>query len=322
MKAIAIPRFGGPEVLQTMALPKPEFEERQILVRVKACAVNPLDYKIRSGEVPTGDKFPKILGFDVSGVVEEVGPGVRDFMPGDEVFYMVGIGGEGALAEFHSVEESIVSLKPPELTHVEAASVPLAGSTAWQALIDRASAGPGSYVLIHGAAGGVGSMAVQIASWMGCEVFVTASPENQEFLRNLGVDGIFDYDSPDLADELMEATGGTGLDVVLDTVGGETFLQAFGFLAPRGQVVSIVPPLPASIPSQTLGRAFERNTSVHFHIVEPSRYTLDDLARLLERGYLLPVVDEVISFQADSVARAHRRLETRHGRGKIVVDLS
>jgi NADPH2:quinone reductase len=321
MKAVAITEFGGPEVLQTMALPRPEPAQGQILVRVHACGLNPVDFKIRAGMLAFPSKFPLILGYDVSGTVVEVGPGVREFAVGDEVFYMVGIDRGGALAEFHAVEEEAVSLKPPDLSHVEAASIPLAGSTAWQTLIDRAGAGPGAYVLIHGAAGGVGSLAVQIASWLGCEVFVTAGPKNHDFLRSLGVDGVFDYGSDNLAGEILDATGGTGIDLVLDTVGGETFLGAFDLLAPHGHVVTIVPSLFDGFPDEFLTSVFSRNATAHFHLVEPSRYTLDDLARLLERGFLLPIVEEVIPFQTDALSRAHRRLETGHGRGKIVVDL-
>ena len=175
MKAIGIRQFGDPGTLEMMALPRPDAGAGEVLVRVMAGSVNPVDTKIRRGLFPFSREFPLILGYDVSGIVEAVGSGVNDFAPGDEVFYMAPLDGPGACAEYHTVPAEIVSLKPANLSHTEAAALPLAGSTAWQALFERGWMAPGMAVLVHGGAGGVGSMAIQIAAWAGCEVFATAS---------------------------------------------------------------------------------------------------------------------------------------------------
>lgn len=320
MRAEIIEKFGGPEVLKSAVLPKPEPGPGQLLVRVFACGVNPVDYKIRKGLLPMEFPFPLILGYDVSGVVEAVGPDVHDFRPGDEVFYSPELFGQGAYAEYHVVDERIASLKPVGLSHVEAASIPLAGSTAWQALFDRACIEGADAVLIHGGAGGVGSMAVQLASWTGCEVFATASKNNREYVEDLGADAVIDYTSDDFVNAILEATDGEGVDVVLDTIGGEVLTRSFEVLAPHGCVVSVAPENLKGGSLEALHQAFFKNAELHCLFFERDRGTLDGLARLLERRFIEPLVEEVLPL--DGVAKAHQRLETGHGRGKIVIQVT
>ncbi len=248
-----------------------------------------------------------------------MGAGVSEFTSGDEVYYTPELNLQGAYADYHVADASIATLKPIGLSHVEAAAVPLAGSTAWQALFDRAQLKTGQVVLIHGGAGGVGSMAVQLASWIGAEVFATAGPDNQDFLEDLGADVPINYRSESFVQVVNEVTRGEGVDVVLDTVGGDVLLQSFETLSPGGVVVSIVPENMGNRPLEGLTPAFFKNATLHCHFMERRRDTLDALARLLERGLIEPVVDEVMPL--DRAARAHERMETGHGRGKIVLEV-
>ena len=322
MKAIVIDKFGGPEVLKAAELPKPSPGDGQILVRVCACGLNPVDYKIRNGSVPLEFKFPLVLGYDVSGVVEAVGKGADDFQVGDEVFYSPELLTPGAYAEYHVVEAAIAAFKPEGLTHAEAASVPIAGGTAWQALFDRACIEIGDTVLVHGGSGGVGSMAVQLATWAGCEVMATASAANSEYVEELGADLVIDYRSEDFVKAVMEATSGEGVDVVLDTVGGDVFARSLEVLAPDGCVVAIAPESMQGRSLEALRPAFFKNADAHFHFMRRDRFTLDALARLMERGFIEPLVEEALPFDAESLQKAHARMETGHGRGKIVIEIA
>lgn len=318
MKAIGISRYGGTDVLEEMDIDKPAPGPGQVRVKVFACGLNPVDFKIRQGMLPLPFAFPVLLGYDVSGEVEAVGPGVTDFEAGDEVFYSAELL-SGALAEYHVVEEEIVALKPSGLLHAEAASVPLAGLTAWQALFDRLAIKPGEVVLIHGGAGGVGSIAVQLACWIGCEIVTTASRGNLELVEELGADVAVDYASQDFVQAALDATSGEGVDAVLDTVGGEIFLRSFDALMPHGRLASIVPEHMEGQPLEALSKAFFKNAEVHFHFMERERPALDALGRLLERGFIEPVVNEVIPFEVADVAKAHEQMASGHGRGKLVV---
>jgi NADPH2:quinone reductase len=322
MKAIVIEKFGGPEVLKAADLPKPYPGEGQILVRVCACGLNPLDYKVRKGSIPLDFKFPIVLGYDVSGVVEAVGKGAEEFQVGDEVFYSPELLAPGAYAEYHVVEAAIAAFKPEGLTHSEAASVPIAAGTAWQALFDRACIDIGDTVLVQGGAGGVGSMAVQLANWAGCEVMATASAANSEYVEELGADLVIDYQKEDFVKAVMEATSGQGVDVVLDTVGGEVFTRSFEVLAPEGCVVAIAPEAMQGRSLEDLRPAFFKNADAHFHFMQRDRFTLDALARLLERGFIEPLVEESVPFDAVSLQKAHAKMETGHGRGKMVLEIA
>ncbi len=319
MKAIGIRRFGEPGELQSLEIRKPEPGPGQIVVKVLACGLNPVDYKVRKGMLPLGFAFPLVPGYDISGTVEEVGPGVDAFAPGDEVYYSPELLPPGGCAEYNVTEADIVALKPVGLTHLEAAAVPLAGCTAWQGLFDRAGVEPGDVVLVHGGAGGVGSLAVQLAAWAGAEVLATAGADNLEYVEDLGASLVVDHAEENFVEAVLEATQGRGVDCVLDCIGGETLLRSFQVLADGASVVTMVPENLGALPLEGLAQAYFKNADVHFLFMRRRRETLDDLARLLERGYIEPRLEEVIAFDAAHLAEAHRRLETGHGRGKLVV---
>ncbi|MEW6758654.1 MAG: NADP-dependent oxidoreductase [Acidobacteriota bacterium] len=321
MKAITIPSYGGPDALSLSDVPKRDPFGTQLLVRVAACGINPVDAKIRKGALPLPFTFPLILGYDVSGTVEAAGPGVRDFGLGDEVYFSGELLDPGAYAEYVIVDESVAAFKPVGLSHVEAASVPVAGMTAWQALFDRAGAGPGDVVLVHGAAGGVGSMAVQLASWAGCEVLATCGKSNIAYVEDLGADLVIDYKAQDFVQEVLEATADEGVSVVVDTVGGEVLTRSLEALMPGGRLVSLVPENLSGLPLESLRPGFMRNAEIHLHFMERRRDALDALARLFERGFLEPSVEEVIPLDPTRIGSAHGRMESSHGRGKIVIQV-
>lgn len=316
MKAIVLKSFGGPESFELRDVPKPVPHAGQVLVRVHATSINPLDFQVRRGDYPDLVPLPSITGHDISGVVEAIGPGVKTFSPGDEVWYTPQIfDGPGSYAEYHVASENIIGKKPASLSHLEAASLTLVGGTAWEALVVRAALRVGESILIHGGAGGVGHVAIQLAKAMGARVFTTVREENFEFARSLGADVAIDYQQEDYVDAIMRETGDRGVDVVFDTIGGDTLSRSPDALAQLGRVVSIVD---LSKP-QNLVQAWGKNASYHFVFTRQNRGKLDDLSALIERGQLKPHVGAVYSL-AD-IPLAHARLESPNNgiRGKIVI---
>jgi len=236
MKAIRIHNYGGPEVLQYEDAPRPEPQAGEVLVRVHAAGVNPIDWKVREGHMKDfwPHKFPLILGWDVSGTVEEVGSGPAAegrFKIGDEVYSLPDPTRNGAYADYIVVREPELALKPNSLHHIRAAAVPLAALTAWQSLFDTAQLQPGQRVLIHAGSGGVGHFAVQLAKWKGAYVFATASTKNQDLLRELGVDEPIDYTQQRFEDIARK------IDIVLDTLGDETQERSWSVLKKGGVLV-------------------------------------------------------------------------------------
>ena len=316
MKAQILNAFGGPQAFQLLDVPKPVPQAGQVLVRVHATSINPLDYQVRRGDYTDLVPLPAITGHDVSGVVEAVGPGVTGFAPGDEVWYTPQIfEGPGSYAEYHVADERIVGRKPSSLSHLEAASLTLVGGTAWEALVVRAALRVGESVLIHGGAGGVGHVAIQLAKAMGAKVFTTVREANFEFARSLGADVVIDYAQEDYAQAILRETGGQGVDVVFDTIGGDTLARSPDVLAQLGRVVSIVD---IALP-QNLLQAWGKNASYHFVFTRQNRGKLNELSALIERGQLRPHLGAVYSL-AD-IALAHALLETPNNglRGKIAI---
>ena len=315
MKAMVITSYGGTDVFKEMEMPVEACHGKPLLlVKVYATSVNPVDYKIRKGGIPTGIKFPQILGFDVSGVVEAVGEKVCDFKVGDEVYYLPKIlGWQGAYAEYHLVEEEIVSKKPFNLSHTEAAAIPLVGSTAWDALIERTKIKIGETVLIHAGAGGVGSIAIQLAKICGAYVFTTCSSHNHNFVKKLGADRVIDYKKENFVAVILKETNNLGVDIVFDTVGGETLTKSIQCTKIFGRIASIV-----RVPSN-LEQAFFKNITVHPVFVQSGRHKLDVIHDLIERGQLKPVIDSVMSLS--DVAKAHEKLEKGGVRGKIILEV-
>ncbi|MBB1624622.1 zinc-dependent alcohol dehydrogenase family protein [Achromobacter sp. UMC71] len=316
MKAVVLNAFGGPEAFELRDVPKPVPQAGQVLVRVHATSINPLDYQVRRGDYPDLVPLPAITGHDVSGVVEAVGPGVTAFVPGDEVWYTPQIfDGPGSYAEYHVAAEHIVGKKPAALSHLEAASLTLVGGTAWEALVGRAALRVGERILVHGGAGGVGHVAIQLAKAIGAKVFTTVRAANAEFVRDLGADEVIDYENEDYVDAIARLTGGQGVDVVFDTIGGDTLSRSPDVLAQLGRVVSIVD----IAQPQNLIQAWGKNASYHFIFTRQNRGKLDELSALVTRGQLRPHVGAVYSL-AD-MAAAHARLESPNNglRGKIAI---
>ncbi len=296
MKAIRIHQYGGPEVLAQVEMQRPTPGHDEVLIKVHAAAVNPIDWKMRAGHVKEVFPltFPSTLGWDVSGTVEEAGDKATQFKRGDEVYALVKGGG---YAEFVVANATVVAKKPRTLDHVYAAAVPVAGQTALQALFEVAQLRAGQKVLIHAAAGGVGNFAVQLAKAKGAYVIGTASSKNQAFLGELGVDQAVDYQ----------------IDVVLDTVGGETQERSFKVLKKGGILVSLVQP-----PSQE--SATKYGVRALFYGGHASSSDLAEIAKLIDDGKVKPVVETVLPL-ADA-RRAHELSETGHARGKIVLKVA
>jgi NADPH:quinone reductase-like Zn-dependent oxidoreductase len=309
MKAVVLHEFGGPEVLRIEEVPQPQPIPTEIQVRVHAAGVNPVDCKTRQGQGMSAvlGGPPLRIGWDVAGVVSAVGVGVTRFEVGDEVFGMPWFPRQaGAYAEFVTAPSRHFAAKPAVLTQEEAAALPLAGLTAWQMLIDTAHLHSGDDVLIHGAAGGVGHLAVQIAVARGANVFATARAEQAPWLAEFGVERTVDYREERFEDVLAD------LDVVVDCTGanGERSLDA---LRPGGTLVSVSASAADGLREQAKGRE-QRVAGI---LVEPDLVSLEGLTHLIEHGQLQVRVDEV--FDLARVADAHRLAESSHGGGKIVL---
>ncbi|MET9552289.1 zinc-binding dehydrogenase [Streptomyces sp. NPDC006645] len=319
MRVMELVRFGDADTaFAARELPRPTPGPGQVLVRVLATSVNPLDLQTRRGDYRDQVALPTVIGNDVSGVVVQTGPGADDFEPGDEVWYLSPVfGGQGTYAEFHVVDEAVVARKPARLSHVEAAGLALVGVTVWEALVERAQLRVGERVLVHGGAGGVGSVAIQLAAALGAEVVTTARARDHEFVTGLGADIAIDFSAGDYVPQVRELGE---VDVVLDTVGGDTLARSPEVLADRGRVASIV-----DIPEpQNLLAAWGLNATYHFVFASPGRAKLAALGRLVDQGKLQPVIGAVIPL-AD-VAQAHTLLEggsvgegRRRPRGKIAI---
>lgn len=323
MKAIVLTAFGGVENLQLQEVPVPPVDAGELLVRVVATSINPLDYQIRRGDYPEYVPLPAIIGHDVSGVVERIGPGVKGFKPGDEVFYTPKIFGPkgGSYAEFNVVPQDLVTHKPRNLTHSQAASMTLVGGTAWEALVTRARLQPAETILVHGGAGGVGTIAIQLAKVMGARVLTTCNAQQFDFVRSLGADEAINYETSDYAEQVSELTGGRGVNVVLDTIGGKTLERSPKVLADGGRVVTLVD----NATPQNLVAAWGVNAEYHFVFTRQNRGKLLALRELLERERIRPVVGA--SFQLSEIGAAHTALEQRrHGdqplRGKVVIEVN
>jgi len=308
MRAIVQDTFGGPDVLRLADVPDPALLPTEVVVLVKAIGINPVETYIRAGRFPFAGQPPLILGWDISGVVEQAVPGVNRFAPGDEVFGMpLFPRAAKAYAERVAAPSRQLARKPAALSHNEAAALALAGLTAWQCLVDVAGVKAGDRVLIHAAAGGVGHLAVQIAKALGAHVIGTASPGKHDFVRGLGADDVIDYRSVDFAEIVKD------VDVVLETVGGDYGPRSIETLRPGGVLVTIVDRLNRELAQKVsdAGRRFAGMT------VEPDAPGLEALAALAEAGQLKVHVEK--TFPLEQAADAHRFLMAARPRGKIVL---
>ncbi|MGN9839127.1 NADP-dependent oxidoreductase [Nonomuraea sp. H19] len=310
MKAISQDALGGPEVLKMVEVDKPVPGPTEVLVRVQAAGLNPTDWKIReNGGLLAGPPF--VLGYDVSGVVEASGIGQALYKPGDEVFGMLRYPqGHGAFAEYVAAPSRHFVRKPAGIDHTQAAAIPLAGLTAWQALVDVAGLKGGQRVLIHAAAGGVGHLAVQIAKARGAYVIGTASAGKHDFLRDIGADELVDYRTADFAEVVRD------VDVVLDTLGGDYGPRSLRTLRRGGTIVSLVlSQLDASLDAQAAELGIRSETM----LVEPDQAAMRALAALLEAGRLRVEIAAVLPLA--EAAKAHELGETGRTTGKIVLSV-
>jgi NADPH:quinone reductase-like Zn-dependent oxidoreductase len=306
MKAVRIHTYGGPEVLKFEDAPRPEPAPGEVLIKVNAAGVNPIDWKIRAGYLKDHRPyvFPLILGWDVSGTIEANGLDGTRFKNGDEVYARADMARNGAYAQYIVAKQVEVSQKPKLIDHIRAAAIPLAALTAWQALFDAAGLSAGQKVLIHGAAGGVGSFAVQLAKWKGTHVIGTASARNQAFIQELGADESIDYTKTSFDDVLRD------VDVVFDTVAGETQTRSWKVLKKGGILVSIASPPSAE-------DAVKNGVRQAFVFMVPNASQLAEIAKLVDSGKLKPVVETVLPLS--DARRAHELSQTGHTRGKIVL---
>lgn len=315
MKAAAIGGYGGPDQFQIREVEKPTPGPGQLLVRVRATSVNPLDWKVRKGSLRfvKPARFPLILGYDVAGEVEAIGPEVSHFAPGDAI-YAYSVQG-GGYAEYALVGEEAAAPKPASLSFEEAAAVPLAALTALQALRDKGELEEGERLLVNGGSGGVGHFAVQIGKALGARVVAVASGRNQDFLRELGADRGIDYEQEDFA------TDEENYHVVFDAVGTSSFRETELMLEEGGVHVttSFEPAIVVRGVVALVGALFGPVRRARSVIVKPSGQDLAFLGRLIDGGRLRPHVEEV--FRLDRIADAHSYSESGHVRGKLVVSL-
>jgi len=305
MKAIQMNEYGDESHLHMVDVPKPKAGKGQVVVRVLASSLNPIDLKRTSGTMKQifPLQFPFIPGGDFSGVVDSVGDGVTTFRDGDEVFGYVSEG--AAFAEYIAVDADKVAFKPKTLNHVESASLALVAQTALQAL-DRGRVDKGQIVLIHGAGGAVGSVAVQLAHQRGAKVIGTAAATDLERVKRYGADQVIDYEKEAFENSAKD------VDVVLDAVGGEVLQRSFRALMPGGVLVSIVQPPPADL-------ATKYHVEASMLLTEPSAHTLQKIARLVDAGEIKPFVGEV--YPISEVAKGWREGRSHHGEGKIVFQI-
>ncbi|HEX5459521.1 MAG TPA: NADP-dependent oxidoreductase [Steroidobacteraceae bacterium] len=307
MKAMRIRSFGGPEVLELAEVEKPQPRDDEVLIRVRAASVNPVDYKIRSGTYPVvkQDQLPKVLGRDVAGEIESRGREVRNFEEGDTVYAMLD-GGPGGYAEYVTVRADLVAPKPGQLDYRAAAAVPLAGLTAWQGLFDHGHLQPGQRVLIHGGAGGVGHLAVQFAKARGATVITTVGTQDVEFVKHLGADQVVDYTRERFEDEVRD------VDLVLDLIAGETQERSWAILKDGGTMIS-------SLARPSEAKAREHHAHAQNFVAHPDRDELIEIGRLIDEGRVHPHVSAV--FELEEAAQAQAQLEQRHAQGKVVLQM-
>ena len=308
MKAIRVHSREGTKALVYEDAPLPPLAEGDALVRVHAAAITPTEFTWNSTftTAERKERLPVIPGFEVSGRVETMGPGATGFDEGAEVFGLLNFWRDGAAAEYVAVHAADLAPKPTSVDHVRAAALPLSGLTAWQALFDHGLLSRGQRVLIHGAAGGVGVYAVQLAHWRGANVIATASPRNASFVRDLGADEVIDYTSTRFDEKVRD------VDVLLDTVGGDTLERSWGVVRRGGVLVTIV----GDAPEEKAAEHGVRGVSM---LVQPSRQELSELAKLTDGGILRPIVEAV--YPLAQAREAYERGLRGHNRGKLVLQV-
>ena len=333
MKALIFKKYGGPDQIVFADIPEPALKPDEILVRVHAVGLNPVDTMIPKGAFKSILRFqlPATLGSDLAGVVAEVGSRVTRFKAGDAVFASVFDLGTGSLAEFAVVPENAAALKPATLDFVQAASIPMVGLTAWQALKERAQLRPGQKVFIPAGAGGIGTFAIQLAKHLGAKVGTTTSTGNVSLVQGLGADEVIDYKKQEFEEVLRD------YDVVLGTVRGDALKKSLRILKPKSSVISLVGPPDAAfarsrgmnfllktvfslLSGGIIRKAHERGAAYSFLFVHPDGGQLAEIGELLKAGRIRPVIDRVFPFDQAKEALAY--LDKGRAKGKVVVQMS
>lgn len=313
MKAIILTEPGGVENLQLTEIAQPVPAKGEVLIKVKAISINPVDWKTRKGTGVYGrlkEQNPLIIGWDVSGIVESVGDDIVEFKAGDEVFGMVNFPGHGkAYAEYVVAPAAHLALKPATISHEEAAAATLAALTAWQVLVTYGNVQPGQKVLVHAAAGGVGHYGVQIAKYLGAYVIGTSSGAKKEIVLELGADEHIDYTKQRFEEVVTDA------DLVFDTIGGENFVRSLDAVKKNGWVISI----PSGMSGDVESQAKAKGVNARAMLVESSAKDMRELAALLANGKLKSLIDSVYPFE--QMGEAHTELEKAKATGKIIVTL-
>lgn len=315
MKAIRINEFGGPDVMKLEEVERPIPASDEILVKVYASGVNPMDWKIREGgevEERLNIKLPLTPGWDAAGIVEEVGSAVTGFKKGDEVYGIPNFPGDGSYAEYLAAKASQFALKPTSIGFNEASAISIAGVTAWQGLFECGQLQPGQRILIHGAAGGVGNFALQLAKWKGAYVIGTASANNLEFLKRLGADEVIDYKNQKFEDLLRD------IDVVFDVaaVNSDTQIKSAKVLKENGILVSTQAiPLSDSVVKALATKKAEGKV----YYGEARQEWLNEIAKLIDAGKVQVIISNV--YPLEKAADAHRESEAGHVRGKLVLEI-
>ncbi|MGB3761068.1 MAG: NAD(P)-dependent alcohol dehydrogenase [Rivularia sp. (in: cyanobacteria)] len=318
MKAVVIREYGSADVLRYEEVEAPTIKADELLVKVHAAAVNPIDWKIRKGmlKIISGNKFPMILGFDLAGVVLEVGSQVTGFQVGDEIYGSLGVPG-GAYAEIAAVPQKVAAIKSKKISFEEAAALPVAALTALQSLRDKANIQPSQSVLINGASGGVGIFAVQIAKALGAEVTGVCSSKNLDFVKSLGADSLIDYTTDDFTQNQMQ------YDIVFDAVGKQTFDNCKKVLKPNGIYITTLPNLQNIVAIARNAIALNALTSLFgtqkakFILAQPNTADLLYLNELIESGKLRVVID--CTYPLQELAAAHIYSESERAKGKIAI---
>jgi NADPH:quinone reductase-like Zn-dependent oxidoreductase len=330
MQAYFINRYGKSEVLTLGDLPVPALRDDDVLVQIHAAGVNPVDNKIRNGEFKLllPYKMPLILGIDLAGVVVRVGASVRRFKAGDKVYARSDDDRIGTFAEFIAIKEDSLALKPANLTMEDASSIPLVALTAWQTLVEKGKLKKGQKVLIHAGSGGVGTIAIQLAKYLGATVATTASATNAEMLKGLGADIVIDYKHDDFSTKLKD------YDLVIDTQGGNTLRKSLNVLKSGGKLIGIAGPpdpdfaklrgangfvsLVMRLLSYGIRKAARRSgASYSFHFMTANGQQLSEITKLIETGHIRPVVDRVFPFEETKQALDY--VETGRTKGKVVI---
>jgi 2-desacetyl-2-hydroxyethyl bacteriochlorophyllide A dehydrogenase len=307
MRAVAYQNYNSN--IEIIEVAKPKLQDKSVLVEVHAAGINPIDNILHAGYLQQMLElsFPHIMGYDVSGIVVEVGKDVRSVKVGDEVFARPNQEDAGSIAEFARIHEIELAIKPKNISHIDAASVPLAGLTAWQALVTKGNINRGDKVLIHAGSGGVGTLAIQIAKYFGAEVTTTTSSKNKDLVKSLGADLVIDYTTQSFENEL------SNYDLVIDAIGGDTLTKSFKVLKKGGRLVSIKG-------QDTENLAKEYGVNFEWFFMSPDGEMLTEIASLISQGTIKTVIDSTYSMK--QAPEAFELLAKGRAKGKIVITMN